>query len=260
MPSDLGGAARAFATYTGEAAVPARAPEYDTYYDPPVGAEEPRNYEQYQERRLPSEPEPHVGEWFFQSREEAAKALLRRTHHSSGSKHFAAGGITVHVNDLSLDGQVAKRLPPQLKMEVMRRGSLPSCSSNDRRTRAFFEAISEGDSERVERILSMDFDVNTTDDAGCTPLHFAAEGEVGLVATLLEHGANVDAANHAGETPLMKAIAFDDADTVRLLMEAGASVDKTDRAGRDVQMYVRACKSSIIHGLVREERKSREYE
>jgi hypothetical protein len=50
--------------------------------------------------------------------------------------------------------ETKEKAKPAMPMEVMRRGSLPSCTSQDRRTRAFFDAISEGDTTRVERILT----------------------------------------------------------------------------------------------------------
>ena len=55
---------------------------------------------------------------YFNSRAEAAAALLRKTWHSSGAKHFAAGGLTVHVNDVVLARGVAPTLPKPLRMEV----------------------------------------------------------------------------------------------------------------------------------------------
>ena len=76
-----------------------------------VGKEEPK----------PRDAKPSVqpqGEWYFSSRAEAAAALLRRTEHNTGAKHFAAGGITVHVNDLALAAGTREQLPKELRMEV----------------------------------------------------------------------------------------------------------------------------------------------
>ena len=151
------------------------------------------------------------------------------------------------------EGLVLKtKTAPSLPMEVMRRGSLPSCSSTDRRTRAFFESISEGDVERVERILMMEFDVNCRDDAGNNPIHFAVEGEKNLALILLKHGAEVNMANHLGETPLMSAIRYGDLECVQLILEAGASCFNSDKVGRSVTDYAEACNSSLIQNLIRE--------
>ena len=145
-----------------------------------------------------------------------------------------------------------KKSAPKLAMEVMRRGSLPSCSSVDRRTRAFFESISEGDYERVHRILKMEFDVNCKDDGGCCPLHFAAEGEKELIILLLENGAHVNVINIAGETPLMNAIKFGDSECVKLLLQAGGDVHAKDGAGRDLMYYAEASNSSATVALISE--------
>jgi len=52
-------------------------------------------------------------------------------------------------------------------------------------------------------LASAGIDVNATDAAGETALHIAARnGLVGVIATLLQCGANPDCRNQAGETPL----------------------------------------------------------
>lgn len=52
-------------------------------------------------------------------------------------------------------------------------------------------------------LASAGIDINATDAAGETALHIAARnGLVGVVATLLQCGANPDCRNSAGETPL----------------------------------------------------------
>ena len=56
---------------------------------------------------------------YFASRAEAAAALLRRTRHSNGAKHFSGGGITVHATDLLLPATLAEALPSPLRMEVV---------------------------------------------------------------------------------------------------------------------------------------------
>lgn len=65
------------------------------------------------------------GEWYFESRAEAAAVLLRRTAHCTGAKHFAAGGITLHVNDLVLD-EGGRELPSALRLEVKLLGAVRS--------------------------------------------------------------------------------------------------------------------------------------
>src|SRR6516165_10602386 len=57
-----------------------------------------------------------------------------------------------------------------------------------------------------------------------TPLHFAANADV--AAVLIEHGAEVEALDWSGRTPLHWAAQFGRADVADHLMRAGAGVDR----------------------------------
>jgi len=59
-----------------------------------------------------------------------------------------------------------------------------------------------------------------------TPLlHAIVNGDVPLVARLLQQGADVNAATRDGWTPLMKACLWERAELVALLLDHGASID-----------------------------------
>ena len=96
------------------------------------------------------------------------------------------------------------------------------------------------------------FAMNVRDDTNCGGLHFAAEGEANLVALLLKHGADVNATNDGGETPLIKAVLFNDADSTAVLLKAGASPTIKDRSGHSAADYAEHSKSSLISSLMRE--------
>jgi ankyrin repeat protein len=65
------------------------------------------------------------------------------------------------------------------------------------------------------------------------PLHSAvASGQAGIVASLLEHGAPVDARQQGGFTPLMAAAHRGDAAIVELLLKHGADAALRDESGQ----------------------------
>ncbi|MCC7155872.1 MAG: ankyrin repeat domain-containing protein [Bryobacterales bacterium] len=74
------------------------------------------------------------------------------------------------------------------------------------------------------------------DDAGgvkrCTALHMAARrGAVETAAALLDHGAEIEARDSAGDTPLRRAINCGHAGLARLLVDRGASAHSTGSKG-----------------------------
>jgi len=201
----------------------------------------------------------------------AANASSSITNHDGKSpidfaRETGSEAIVRLVFGISENLESKERSKPALPMEVMRRGSLPSCSSQDRRTRAFFEAISEGDTTRVERILSIKreglepFDVNSLDDQLNCPLHFAVEGTPELVEMLLKYGAKIDMSNNEGLTPLMAALRFADVQSTEMLIqelqkrpdEKNAVLEAKDNKGRENTWYAESSGSSIIENLLRE--------
>ncbi|RBA15906.1 hypothetical protein FPRO05_12127 [Fusarium proliferatum] len=66
--------------------------------------------------------------------------------------------------------------------------------------------------------------VDTTNDAGETPLHVAAQrGCVTVARTLLTHGATIDLKDNASSTPLIEAISHGHDEMVNLLISQGAN-------------------------------------
>ncbi len=91
-------------------------------------------------------------------------------------------------------------------------------------------AVIARDPEIVELLLAGGAKVNAHDDNGFTALHMAAGiGHEKILRTLLDHGAAVDAGEASlGRTPLHYA---DSIRTVIVLLDAGADIDATDGNG-----------------------------
>ena len=99
----------------------------------------------------------------------------------------------------------------------------------DWNTTAFFEAAEVSD---VIRCLQAGADLNARDGLGITPLHGAARtGTVEMVTALLEAGADPNARDGLGITPLYMAAEAGSAEAVTALLQAGANPNARNRSG-----------------------------
>jgi ankyrin repeat protein len=80
--------------------------------------------------------------------------------------------------------------------------------------------------------------VNARDGKGATPLQLAVNlGFVEGVEELVGRKADLDQPNDAGETPLITALHRRDIAMMRILLKAGADPDRSDNSGRSARDY-----------------------
>lgn len=92
----------------------------------------------------------------------------------------------------------------------------------------------------MQFLIAKGANVNARDGKGVTPLVSAvnanfAEG----VELLVAKGARVDESNNSGETPLITAVHNRNIAIMRLLLKAGADPDRADNSGRSAKDYAR---------------------
>lgn len=90
----------------------------------------------------------------------------------------------------------------------------------------------------ISYLISKGANVNARNSRGTTPLQLAVRtGFPEGVALLVQEGARVDESDAAGETPLIAAVHRRDLELMRLLLKAGADPDRADSSGRSARDY-----------------------
>jgi ankyrin repeat protein len=93
-------------------------------------------------------------------------------------------------------------------------------------------AAQKCDIDRARELLERGADPNARDSVGATPLHYAAlNGHVNAVKKLLEHGADVNARDKDGFTPLHVAACKGYVDVLGLILQYGADLNMQSRRG-----------------------------
>ncbi len=88
---------------------------------------------------------------------------------------------------------------------------------------ALHQAVINGDLAQVQQLISGGADVNAKDTAGFTPLFYAAqEGKIDICQFLANNGANVNAKDQYGNTPLHYSAVKGHLEVCRILLSKGA--------------------------------------
>ena len=133
------------------------------------------------------------------------------------------------------------RLPAQLALALLLLATIRVGAS----TSDVADAVQNGDSVAVRRLVAAKADVNAPQADGATALHWAVySDDLATVDLLLKAGSNPKAANSFGATPLSMAAETGNAAVVQRLLEAGA--DPNERiANRDTALMMAARSGSV---------------
>ena len=93
-------------------------------------------------------------------------------------------------------------------------------------------AFIKDDIRTASSLLQRGADVNALDQSGLSPLHRASQGgRAEIVKLLLDHGADVNIQSTSGGTPLARASRAGEVAISRLLLQRGANVDSQNKTG-----------------------------
>jgi len=144
----------------------------------------------------------------------------------------------INVKDKTYDGMTPLHAAVETgNLEILQflleRGAKPNIRDFQKRT-PLMMMDEDATPELLDLLVRYGAKVHLVDKQGNNVLHhFAAYDEsVEIVRQLAALGANYNASNKQGITPLMIAAENGNTDTVRVLLELGAGVDQTDREGK----------------------------
>jgi ankyrin repeat protein len=119
----------------------------------------------------------------------------------------------------------------------------------------FLEAVHSGDASEVQAAIDRGANVNAQDELGWTPLMGAAgyNEDPDVIDTLVESGANIETRNKDGGTALMIAAERNgNPDVITVLLKAGANAKAKDSDGWTAFDYAQNNKNLVGTGAYRQ--------
>ena len=114
---------------------------------------------------------------------------------------------------------------------------------------SFFEAVTRNNVPLVEYMIKNRADITITNSDGLTALHLVSDPKLGL--TLIINGADVNAKNRSGSTPLHWAVSRNKDSIAKLLIEFGANINSADNLGNTPLHFAINSKEELILLLIR---------
>lgn len=112
-------------------------------------------------------------------------------------------------------------------------------SEQDALNAQLLDAVNSGRADEVESLLDRGADIEARNLLGCTPIYLAVRnGDIVMAELLIDRGANVDTtSNLNNRTPIMDAATYGKTDFVRLLIKGGADVNAGGDDNRDLPIH-----------------------
>ena len=191
--------------------------------------------------------------WTFESVGNEQTRVRIQESDPHGGASFTDGGAA-HLRQLNqtlsklkacIEGE--KPVPAETASASPKSSSVNRAAASER----LLQAAEQGDLDAVRDALQSGAEVDARDREGTTPLGNAAvEGYLEIARLLLEHGASPDAQNVDGITPLMRAAGMGHAKVVELLLEKGAKPHLKNKEGLSALDMARVLGRTAIVSLL----------
>ena len=121
-------------------------------------------------------------------------------------------------------------------VKVLVKAGADVCATDNEGTTCLIEASGDGPTETVRYLVGLpEVDMNAGENLSCTSLHSAVSrkdrSHPEVVQMLIDAGADLEAKNEKGRSPLLLACEVGKLDAVKMLVEAGARACATDSQG-----------------------------